>query len=98
MSMTSWGMLRSIQNSERVSQHNLTRGTTRRIIAFARPYRRLISVFLITVVLDAVIGVATPVLAGHVVNAITGGKSDAAGVVVRLALMIAGLAVVWARN
>jgi ATP-binding cassette subfamily B protein len=94
MSMTSWGMLRSIQNSERVSQHNLTRGTTRRIIAFARPYRRLISVFLITVVLDAVIGVATPVLAGHVVNAITGGKSDAAGVVVRLALMIAGLAVV----
>jgi ATP-binding cassette, subfamily B, bacterial len=92
--MTSWGMLRSIQNSERVNQHSLTRGTTRRIIAFARPYRRLIAVFLVTVVFDAVIGVATPVLAGHVVNAITGGKSDAAGVVVRLALMIAGLAVV----
>jgi ATP-binding cassette subfamily B protein len=93
-SMSSWNMLRSIQNSERVNKHQISRGTTRRILSFARPYRRDIVVFLITVVLDAGIGVATPVLAGHVVNAITGGGSDAATVVVRLALMIAGLAVV----
>jgi ATP-binding cassette subfamily B protein len=92
--MSSWGMLRSIQNSERVTQHRLSRGTTKRILQFARPYRRDIVVFLITVVLDAVIGVATPVLAGHVVNAITGGVSGAGSLVVRLALMIAGLAVV----
>jgi ATP-binding cassette subfamily B protein len=92
--MSSWGMLRSIQNSDRVAQHRLSRGTTRRILRFARPYRRDIVVFLITVVLDACIGVATPLLAGHVVNAITGGGSQAATVVVRLALMIAGLAVV----
>ncbi|HEV7961451.1 MAG TPA: ABC transporter ATP-binding protein [Actinoplanes sp.] len=93
-SMSSWGMLRSIQNSERVTQHRLSRGTTKRILQFARPYRRDIVVFLITVVLDACIGVATPVLAGHVVNAITGGAAGAASLVVRLALMIAGLAVV----
>ena len=93
-SMSSWTMLRSIQNSDRVNQHRITRGTTRRILAFARPYRRDIAVFLITVVLDAGIGVATPVLAGHVVNAITGGDPEAASMVVRLALMIAGLAVV----
>ena len=91
---TSWGMLRSIQNSDRVSQHHLTRGTTRRILRFARPYRRDIAVFLITVVFDAGIGVATPLLAGDVVNAITGGRSGAAALVVRLALAIAGLAVV----
>src|SRR3954449_5557490 len=95
-SMSSWSMLRSIQNSDRVNQHRITRGTTRRILRFARPYRRDIVVFLITVVLDACIGVATPLLAGHVVNAITGGGSQAATVVVRLALMIAGLAVVEA--
>jgi ATP-binding cassette subfamily B protein len=87
-------MLRSIQNSDRVNQHQINRGTTRRILSFARPYRRDIVVFLITVVLDAGIGVATPVLAGHVVNAITGGHSGAATLVVRLALLIAGLAVV----
>ena len=91
---SSWMMLRSIQNSERVSQHQLSRGTTKRILRFARPYRRDIVVFLITVVFAAGIGVATPVLAGHVVNAITAGGSDAATTVVRLAFMIAGLAVV----
>jgi ATP-binding cassette, subfamily B, bacterial len=93
-SMSSWTMLRSIRDSERVSQHQISRGTTRRILSFARPYRGDIAVFLVTVVLDAGIGVATPVLAGHVVNAITGGAAGAASLVVRLALMIAGLAVV----
>src|SRR3954463_15125242 len=91
---SSWMMLRSIQNSERVSKHELSRGTTRRILRFARPYRRDIVVFLITVVFAAGIGVATPVLAGHVINAITAGGSDAAATVIRLAFMIAGLAVV----
>ncbi len=91
---SSWMMLRSIQNSERVSQHQLSRGTTKRILRFARPYRRDIIVFLITVVFAAGIGVATPVLAGHVVNAITAGGSEAATTVIRLAFTIAGLAVV----
>jgi ATP-binding cassette, subfamily B, bacterial len=93
MSMPSWTMLRSIQNSDRVAEHSLRRGTTRRILRYARPYRRDILVFLITVVLAAGIGVATPLLAGHVVNAITGGGPDAASTVVRLAVMIAVLAV-----
>jgi ATP-binding cassette subfamily B protein len=93
-SMSSWTMLRSIRDSETVSQHEISRGTTRRILSFARPYRGDIAVFLVTVVLGAGIGVATPVLAGHVVNAITGGAAGAASLVVRLALMIAGLAVV----
>jgi ATP-binding cassette, subfamily B, bacterial len=93
-SMSSWTMLRSIRDSETVSQHEISRGTTRRILSFARPYRGDIAVFLVAVVLGAGIGVATPVLAGHVVNAITGGAAGAASLVVRLALMIAGLAVV----
>jgi ATP-binding cassette, subfamily B, bacterial len=93
-SWSSWSMLRSIRDEDEVRQHVLTRGTTRRIVRFARPYRSDIVVFLITVVLAAGIGVATPVLAGHVVNAITGGGPDAASMVIRLALLIAGLAVV----
>ncbi|MFI5492180.1 ABC transporter ATP-binding protein [Actinoplanes sp. NPDC051859] len=91
---SSWAMLRSIQNSDRVTEHRLSRGTTRRILRFAQPYRRDIAVFLLTVVLAAGIGVATPVLAGHVVNAITTGGADAASIVIRLALTIAALAVV----
>ncbi|MBM2615415.1 ABC transporter ATP-binding protein [Actinoplanes sp. LDG1-06] len=91
--MSSWSMLRSIQNSDRVAEHSLRRGTTRRILRYARPYRRDILVFLITVVIAAGIGVATPLLAGHVVNAITGGGSDAAATILRLAVAIAVLAV-----
>jgi ATP-binding cassette subfamily B protein len=99
MSMQSWSMLRSIQTSDRVKQHQLTRGTTRRILRFAAPYRRDITVFLVTVVLDAGIGVATPLLAGHVVNAITGAHGTGAGhgaaaLVIKLAIAIALLAVV----
>ncbi|GAA4962755.1 ABC transporter ATP-binding protein [Actinoplanes utahensis] len=87
---TSWSVLRSIQNADRVSRHQVRAGTTQRIVRFAVPYRRDITVFLLTVVLAAGIGVATPLLAGDVINSITSGESSA---VVRLALMIAALAV-----
>nr|WP_306209367.1 ABC transporter ATP-binding protein [Actinoplanes sp. RD1] len=90
---SSWMMLRSMQNAERVTQHQLKRGTARRILTYARPYRRDIAIFLVTVVISAAIGVATPVLAGHVVNAITAGGSGAASTIIKLALTIAGLAV-----
>jgi ATP-binding cassette subfamily B protein len=94
MSMASWGMLRSIQASDRVSRHQLSRGAARRILHFAVPYRRDIVVFLLTVVLDAVIGVATPLLAGHVVNAITGHHTGAATLIIKLAVAIALLSIV----
>ncbi|KUL24789.1 ABC transporter ATP-binding protein [Actinoplanes awajinensis] len=93
MSMSSWNMLRSIQSADRVAAHQVTPGTTRRILKFAEPYRRDITVFLLAVVFDAGIGVATPLLAGDVINTITGGGSGAAATVVRIALLIAGLAV-----
>ncbi|MGI5148865.1 ABC transporter ATP-binding protein [Plantactinospora sp. CA-294935] len=93
-SMGGWNMLRSLRNRDEVTAHRVSRRSVRRIVEFARPYRRDIVVFLVTVVFAAVIGVATPVLAGDVINAISRGGSDAGGLVVRLALVIAGLAVV----
>ncbi|MFC6021063.1 ABC transporter ATP-binding protein [Plantactinospora solaniradicis] len=92
--MGGWGMLRSLRNGDEVTAHRVTRRGVRRVVEFARPYRRDIGVFLVTVVVAAIIGVATPVLAGDVINAISRGGSDAGSLVVRLALVIAGLAVV----
>lgn len=86
-------MLRSIQSADKVAKHQVTPGTTKRIIRFAQPYRRDIVVFLLAVVFDAGIGVATPLLAGDVVNTITRGGPDASATVIRIALFIAGLAV-----
>ncbi|AVT40556.1 ABC transporter [Plantactinospora sp. BB1] len=92
-SMGGWNMLRSLRNRDEVTAHRVSRRSVRRVVEFARPYRRDIAVFLVTVVFAAIIGVATPVLAGDVINAISGGGADAGGLVVRLALVIAGLAV-----
>ena len=73
-------------------QRKLPPGTAKRILAFARPYRRDIAVFLAATVVSAVIAVVTPVLAGRVVDAINRGGPRSA--VVTVALVIAGLAVV----
>ena len=67
-------------------------GTWRRVLRFAAPYRTALIVFLVLVVADALIGVATPVLAGRVVNDIT--AHVAAHVVVWIAVVIAVLAVI----
>lgn len=65
--------------------------TARRILRFARPHRRKLVGFLVLSVVTSGLAVATPVLAGEVVNAIVAG--DERAVVIRLALAIAGLAV-----
>lgn len=91
--MGGWSMLRSMRSHDEISAHRLQRGVARRIVGFAQPYRRDIVVFLATVVLAAMIGVATPVLAGKVIDAITRGGTEASALVVRLALVIAALAV-----
>ncbi|HEX6500764.1 MAG TPA: ABC transporter ATP-binding protein [Micromonosporaceae bacterium] len=89
-----WQMLRSMRRQDELGHRKIGRETARRVLAFARPYRRDISVFMVAVVLDAVIGVATPVLAGRVVNTITRGGAGASRLVVEIAILIAGLAVV----
>ena len=89
---SSWQMMRSLRQDRSVAKQKLAPGTAKRIGAFAWPYKRELSVFLVAVVADAVIGVATPVLAGRVVNVIT--RQGAPGTVVRIAVLIAALAVV----
>ncbi|HZN16830.1 MAG TPA: ABC transporter ATP-binding protein [Micromonosporaceae bacterium] len=91
-----WGMLRALRREGELGTRRASRETAWRVLAFARPYRRDILVFLLMVVLSSVIAVATPVLAGNVVNAITRGGPKAAETVVRIALLIAALAVLEA--
>ena len=85
--------LRSMRREQEIKNYKLTKGTSKRIFEFARPFRRDIIVFLVAVVIDAAIGVATPVLAGRVINTITKGGPGAGSSVVRIAILIAALAV-----
>jgi len=68
-----------------------TAASARRILEFARPQRRKLVGFIVLSVAGAALAVATPVLAGRVVNAIVAGSEPR--VVVLLALVIAGVAV-----
>jgi ATP-binding cassette, subfamily B, bacterial len=87
-----WTVMRSYRQDKSVTEQKLPKGTARRIAGFARPYRADLVVFLVTVIGSAVIGVITPVLAGRVVNVIS--SHGAPATVVKIAIVVAGLALV----
>ncbi|MFD4599290.1 ABC transporter ATP-binding protein [Streptomyces sp. NPDC058464] len=93
METTAWMQLHSVMTAQQ-ERRPFDRATLRRIAAFARPYRGGIVRFVLLGVVTALLAVATPVLAGHVVDAIVSGHDT--GTVVRLSLLIALVALVEA--
>ncbi|MEU2308124.1 ABC transporter ATP-binding protein [Streptomyces misionensis] len=86
METTAWTQLHSVMYAQ-ADRRPLARATLRRIAAFARPHRSGIVRFVLLGVVTALLAVATPVLAGRVVDAIVSGHDS--GTVVRLSLLIA---------
>src|SRR5665648_148681 len=86
-----WGMVRSLTRDSSVAQRKLAPGTARRVMAYARPYKSQIGVFLALVILDSALVVATPLLLGEIVD--KGVIPKHSDVVVRLSLIIAALAI-----
>jgi ATP-binding cassette, subfamily B, bacterial len=73
-------------------KRTFTRATLARVWGFARPHKRSLAAFLLLSVAAALLTVATPILAGWVVDEIVEGGDQ--GRIVVLALLIAGLALV----
>ncbi|MFJ8487657.1 ABC transporter ATP-binding protein [Streptomyces sp. NPDC094038] len=90
METTAWTQLHSVMTAQQ-ERRPFDRATLRRIAAFARPHRSGVVRFVLLGVVTALLAVATPVLAGHVVDAIVSGHDT--GTVVRLSLLIALVAV-----
>jgi ATP-binding cassette, subfamily B, bacterial len=90
MGFSQWMALESAMQGAQ-PRRTVTRATLRRIWAFAKPHRRKLAAFLALSVVAAVLTVASPVLAGRVVDKIIEGRG--ADTVVGLALVIALLAV-----
>ncbi|MES9608780.1 MULTISPECIES: ABC transporter ATP-binding protein [Actinomadura] len=88
MEVTAWMSLHHAMNAR--DSRPFSRATLGRIARFARPHRGILTAFLLLSVVMAVIAVATPVLAGWVVNAIV--DHDSTSTVVWLAIVIAVLA------
>ncbi|GGT31465.1 ABC transporter ATP-binding protein [Streptomyces chromofuscus] len=93
METTAWTQLHSVMNATE-ERRPFDRATLRRIAAFARPHRARIALFVLLGVATALLAVATPVLAGRVVDVIVSHGDERT--VVRLALLIALIAVVEA--
>ena len=88
--MTAWNSMYHAMHAHD-EKRAFSRATLRRILAFARPHRRHLILFLVLSTAAAVLAVATPVLAGRVVNAIVAG--DALSRVLLLAVLIAIIAI-----
>ena len=86
-----WMALRSLSSDQSVKNQKLKAGTFKRILAFASPYRKYLIIFLTTVVVDALLVVATPLLLRSLVDqGVVKGRGD---VVTKLALIVGLLAI-----
>ena len=94
MTMTTggWQTLNSLTRNADSAAARLKPGTARRVLSYARPYRRPVTVFLALVVLDALLVVATPLILKEIVDRGVGDKDTR--LVVWLAISAAVVAIV----
>ena len=92
--MGAGGAWRHLRSDRSVVHNRIEPGTVRRVLGFARPHRRLISLFLVLTVVDAGLVVVSPLLAQRIIDdgIVAGDRS----VVVTLSLAMAGVAVISA--
>jgi len=84
--------MRSFRRDDAIRGQKLPPGLTRRIFRFAAPYRRLLIVFLVLIVVDAIVTAANPLIYRAIID--DGILRHRRGVVVDLALVVGVLAVV----
>lgn len=87
-------MMRASADDERYAGSAFTAKTLRRILAFALPRHKLLTGFLVLSLLTAVMAVATPLLAGRIVDEIVNGGSERT--VITLAIIIGAIGIVEA--
>ena len=75
-----------------VTKRKLAPGTFRRIIKFAAPYRRELTIFLALILFDALIMVVNPLILRRIID--DGVAQHNTALVTRLAMLVAGLAVI----
>jgi ATP-binding cassette subfamily B protein len=86
-----WMSFRSLTQDSSVKNQKLKPGTLKRIISYATPYKVSLSLFLITVIIDALLIVATPLLLKRLID--EGVIPKNSELVTLLALLVAIIAV-----
>lgn len=86
-----WMSFRTLTQDQSVKHQKLKPGTVKRIIGFAAPYKTSLAFFLITVIFDSFLVVATPLLLKRLID--HGVIPGNASLVTQLAIAVAALAV-----
>ena len=85
------GALNSFGHDSSVLKKKVKPGTAKRTLSFAAPYSRLLSLFLVVVIVDAFVSIANPLIYRQIINnGILKGNSP---LIVKLALLVAILAI-----
>jgi len=86
-----WMSFRTLTQDQSVKDQKLKPGTVKRIVRYALPYKRSLIFFLVTVIIDAMLVVSTPLLLRRLVDeGVIPGNSS---LVTRLALLVGLIAV-----
>ncbi|HZL32830.1 MAG TPA: ABC transporter ATP-binding protein [Verrucomicrobiae bacterium] len=87
----SGGLMRSFRRDESITSYKLSAGIVRRIGRFARPYRRMLLVFLGLIIVDALLGAANPLLYRAIID--DGILPRNSGFIVQVAVILVVLAI-----
>ena len=85
-----WGGMRSLRQDRDVLQHRVRKGTARRMLTFAVPYKKILAIFLPVVILDAVIGAINPLILRSLID--NGILKSNESLVIGLSILVAVLA------
>jgi ATP-binding cassette subfamily B protein len=94
--------MRSMQRDRKILEHRIKKGTLPRILKFATQYKRMLVIFLVAVVLDAVVSSVSPLLLAAIIdNGIDKGNKNLiiwlSAITAVLAIFDAGLSLVERR-
>ena len=92
--MSMYMTMRRMSQDPDIAQHQLSQGVVRRVLRFAKPYRFLIVVFVVLVVILATLAVAPPLLFKEIID--HGVLQGNRRVVIIVSLTLAGIAVLQA--
>ena len=87
-----WASMRSLRRDRSLLQHRVQKGTARRMMTFAVPYRKILALFLPVVVLGAAIGAINPLILRALID--NGIAKHNADLVIGLAVLAGVLALV----
>jgi ATP-binding cassette subfamily B protein len=83
---------RSMRSDRKILEHRIKKGTLRRVLKFARPYKMILGIFLGAVILDAVVSSVAPLVLRAIFD--IGIKYKHEGLIIGLSLLTVGLALV----